>query len=634
MNYKLIILLFLIAFISCNNSTSTTSEISKDIPVRLADPTIFYDNGAYYLYGTGGDVNNGFIVYTSTDLKKWEGPKGANNGFALSKGDSYGDRGFWAPQVLKYNGKYFIIYTANEQLAIAYSSSPLGPFKQDSLKCLTNTGRQIDPFVFFDNNQVYMYHVRLNEGNKIYVSRFKDDLSDFKDTTAILCIESVEKWENTDNVRWSVAEGPTVFKGKDNIYYIIYSSNDFRNKNYAVGYATSKSPFGPWEKYEGNPIISKSILNIDGPGHGDIFYDKDNRIKYVLHTHYSATQVSPRKTGIIDLSLENGIIEAYPETFDFLYSKDIYSNPVFSRSMPDPSIIKSDNGDFYLYATENTRNTPILKSRNLVNWEFVGTAFTDSTRPAFEPKGGLWAPDINYINGKYVLYYSMSVWGGEWTCGIGAAIADKPEGPFTDKGKLFISNEIDVRNSIDQFYIEENGKKYLFWGSFRGIYAIELNDDGLSVKNYAEKRQIAGTAFEGVYIHKRDNYYYLFASIGSCCEGINSTYQLVVGRSESLFGHYLDKEGKDMMNNGYSVVIAPNKRFVGNGHCSEIVQDDAGNDWIFYHGVDVNRPRGRLLLLDRVRWDDNNWPYIKDGSPSVFAESPYFKIQECEINKI
>ena len=113
----------------------------------------------------------------------------------------------------------------------------------------------------------------------------------------------------------------------------------------------------------------------------------------------------------------------------------------------------------------------------------------------------------------------MSNWGGEWTCGIGIATADKPEGPFTDLGKLFRSNEINIQNCIDPFYIEDNGKKYLFWGSFHGIYGTELTDDGLSLKKGAPIEQIAGTAYEGTYIHKRDGYYYLFASIGRCCEG-------------------------------------------------------------------------------------------------------------------
>lgn len=301
-----------------------------------------------------------------------------------------------------------------------------------------------------------------------------------------------------------------------------------------------------------------------------------------------------------------------------------YRNPVVNYSLPDPTIIEANDGCFYLYATEDIRNLPIHRSKDLVNWEFTGTAFTNETRPTFESKGRLWAPDINFIDGKYVLYYSMSVWGGEWTCGIGVATADKPEGPFTDQGKLFRSNEMDVQNSIDPFYIEEEGVKYLFWGSFRGIYAIELSDDGLSLKPEAEKQQIAGTAYEGVYIHKRNGYYYMFASIGSCCEGLNSTYTTVVGRSDNLFGPYLDKQGRSMMDNHHETVIQKNQKFVGTGHNSEIVQDKQGQDWIFYHAVSVDNPKGRVLVMDRVRWE-NDWPYIEGGSPSLEAVKPFLK---------
>lgn len=301
-----------------------------------------------------------------------------------------------------------------------------------------------------------------------------------------------------------------------------------------------------------------------------------------------------------------------------------YRNPVVDYSLPDPTIILADDGYFYLYATEDIRNIPIHRSEDLVNWKSVGTAFTDATRPTFEPNGGLWAPDINIINGKYVLYYSMSVWGGEWTCGIGVATADKPEGPFTDHGKLFRSNEINVQNSIDPFYIEEEGKKYLFWGSFRGIYAIELSDDGLSLKPGAEKQQVAGTAYEGVYIHKRNGYYYMFASIGSCCEGLNSTYTTVVGRSDNLFGPYLDKQGRSMTENYHEVIIQKNQKFVGTGHNSEIVQDKAGQDWIFYHAVSVEKPKGRVLVLDQVGWE-NDWPSIEGGTPSLEAVKPIFE---------
>lgn len=300
-----------------------------------------------------------------------------------------------------------------------------------------------------------------------------------------------------------------------------------------------------------------------------------------------------------------------------------YRNPVIGYSLPDPSVTKGEDGYYYLYATEDTRNLPIHRSKDLVNWEYVGTAFTERTRPDFEPKGGLWAPDINKIGDKYVLYYSMSVWGGEWTCGIGCATADKPEGPFTDQGKMFRSNEINVQNSIDPFYIEEGGKKYLFWGSFRGIYAIELSDNGLALKEGATKQLIAGTAYEGTYIHKKEGYYYFFASTGSCCEGINSTYTTVVGRSEHLFGPYVDKNGGGMLDNHHEVLIHKNNAFVGNGHNSELITDKAGSDWVLYHGVSTKRPEGRVLMMDKIVWKEG-WPSVAGDSPSIESEKPVF----------
>jgi arabinan endo-1,5-alpha-L-arabinosidase len=304
--------------------------------------------------------------------------------------------------------------------------------------------------------------------------------------------------------------------------------------------------------------------------------------------------------------------------------KATYRNPVVNYSLPDPTVFKSNDGYFYAYSTEDIRNIPIHRSKDLVHWNFVGTAFTDSTRPKFVLNGGLWAPDIHYINGKYVLYYAMSTWGGINQCGIGVFVSDSPKGPFTDKGPLFQSYNIGVLNSIDEFYIEDNGKKYMIWGSFNGIYCIELADDGLSVKADAKKVQISGTATEGSYVHKRGKYYYLFGSTGTCCEGANSTYEVVVGRSENLFGPYVDKNEELMMENHYEVVLHGNNVWAGPGHNAEFMTDDEGNDWMLYHSYIKNDPNaGRVLMLDKVHWV-NGWPVITGTVPSNESVAPVF----------
>ena len=309
-------------------------------------------------------------------------------------------------------------------------------------------------------------------------------------------------------------------------------------------------------------------------------------------------------------------------------TKATYTNPVTRTSLPDPTVERADDGYFYLYATENIRNLPICRSRDLVDWTFVGTAFTDETRPQWNAKGNLWAPDINRIGGKYALYYSKSTWGGEWDCGVGVATAERPEGPFTDRGPLFISREIGVQNSIDPFFITDHGRNYLFWGSFRGIYGIELTADGTAVKPGAEKQQVAGTFMEGTYIHRRGKYYYLFGSTGSCCEGEKSTYRVTVARSRHLFGPYTDRQGRPVMDNNFEVVVHRNDSVIGPGHNAEIVTDDHGDDWMLMHGFMSSNPdSGRVTWLCQIKWRDG-WPYVDGDSPAIEAPRPYFKPQK------
>ncbi len=282
-----------------------------------------------------------------------------------------------------------------------------------------------------------------------------------------------------------------------------------------------------------------------------------------------------------------------------------YSNPVIDMSAPDPTVIRAEDGTYYLYATEDTRNVPIYHSANLVDWKLVGTAFTDNSRPKWLPKGGIWAPDIQRVGGKYHLYYSKSVWGGEWDAGIGVAVSNSPAGPFVDRGCMFTSKQIGIQNCIDPFYIEDGGKKYLFFGSFHGIYGVELSADGLHVKQGAKPRKVAGTFMEATYIRRRGGYYYLFGSTGTCCEGARSTYRITIGRSKSLFGPYVDKAGQRLLDNHYNILLDKDDSVLGPGHNAGLITDDAGKDYMFYHGFKASDPdAGRVVWLSRIVWTD------------------------------
>ena len=313
-----------------------------------------------------------------------------------------------------------------------------------------------------------------------------------------------------------------------------------------------------------------------------------------------------------------------------------YTNPVITfSSAADPTVIRTDEG-FYLYATQtNSYWIPIYFSKDLVNWEFK-SAFRKATRPTEDvlPGGGaFWAPEIRYINGKYVLYFSWAKWGDGSISYTAVATSDSPVGDFLNAKPLLITDDFGS-NCIDQFYYEEDGKKYMFVGSFNGIYVTELTDDGLSVKRGADgkpvlKKQVCGRAFEGTNIYKKGKYYYLFASINNCCpnNGMDSKYKVVVGRSENLLGPYVDRKGKDMLDNSWELVLeGDGETFFGPGHNSIIIPDDAGTDWMIYHSYvkENGAVGGRLGMLDRIVWSADGWPTIKKCVPSKGDLLPVF----------
>ena len=299
-----------------------------------------------------------------------------------------------------------------------------------------------------------------------------------------------------------------------------------------------------------------------------------------------------------------------------------YTNPVINEDAPDPSVILGDDGYYYLHSTAEH----VYRSTDLVNWKYVRQAFGSNPRTLVEPYGVYWAPCITKQGDKYVLYFALSKWGEGDNAMIGVATSSSAGGPFrlagNDGGKLFTSKEVGVSNSIDPFYFEDNGKKYIVWGSWNKIWAIELTEDGLAVKNMNVKHELAGTRFEAPYIYKRNGYYYMFASIDACCEGARSTYKTVVGRSTSFLGEYKTKNGSSMKNNAFDIVLQTDGGFIAPGHNSRIIEDESGKTWMLFHAYDKNNvDKGRTVCLDEVKWTDDGWPYFENKGAS-WTEQP------------
>ncbi|USZ69841.1 family 43 glycosylhydrolase (plasmid) [Halorussus salilacus] len=330
---------------------------------------------------------------------------------------------------------------------------------------------------------------------------------------------------------------------------------------------------------------------------------------------------------------------------------DRYRNPVFERVFPDPGAVRAPDGTYFAYATYhdwdrdrggggsgrtderserddeesepwdgNRPLVPILRSPDLVDWEFVGPAFEE--KPDWHESVGVWAPDVVRYGGEYLLYYSLSSW-GDPNPGIGVASADSPEGPFEDRGRLLRSEGVGVPNSIDPCPVVEAGTPYLFWGSHRGIYGVRLGGDGRSLAG--EKFQVAGDGVEAPSLLARDGRYYLFGSRGRCCAGADSDYRVVVGRADDLRGPYRNRAGEDLLDAPGMTILRGNDRFAGPGH-NAVARDDAGDDWLVYHAYEradpwVGQTPRRVLMIDRLRWREG-WPAVPDGSPSLTAPKP------------
>jgi arabinan endo-1,5-alpha-L-arabinosidase len=303
-----------------------------------------------------------------------------------------------------------------------------------------------------------------------------------------------------------------------------------------------------------------------------------------------------------------------------------YRNPVYRHDAPDPSIIRAADGSFYAYTTQSPYATglvdiPMLHSRDLVHWKFVGDAF-----PKLPKWVGtdMWAPHVTHFNDRYYMYYSgRNVFTGNMN--IGVATAPRPTGPWRDMGHPLIQGP--SFTTIDPFILSLPGnKRYLVWGSAGApIKAQQLTPDGMHLTGeakplvYPSLHRDYHHLLEGAWILPHGGYYYLLASGDSCC-GVSAFYAVMAWRSKKALGPYQEDPNDP--------ILALNSHFTAPGHNSTIT-DDAGQTWILYHAIRPDDPLfSRDLFLDKIDWTQG-WPSINHGKgpswrpqPAPFIKSP------------
>ena len=312
----------------------------------------------------------------------------------------------------------------------------------------------------------------------------------------------------------------------------------------------------------------------------------------------------------------------------FSATAQTYSNPVIPGDFPDPSVIRVGQ-DYYATATTGgwAPHFPILHSKDLVNWRAVGAVF--DKKPAWV-KSDFWAPEIAEDNGKFYVFYTARRFEGKdkkGTLCVAVAVADKPEGRYTDKGAL-VCQEV---GSIDAFFIrDENNKPFLIWkedGNDRQqptwLYAAELDASLTRLKGEPQRLfRNEGTGWEnhvveGSYILRRNGWFYHFYSGNACC-GRGCNYALGVARSRTLLGEW-EKNPKNP-------ILAANEAWQCPGHGS-LVKTPDGTDYLLYHAYRKRMDAfniGREVLLDKIEWTADGWATINGGrGPSNTAALPF-----------
>ncbi|RYC68847.1 arabinan endo-1,5-alpha-L-arabinosidase [Spirosoma sordidisoli] len=286
----------------------------------------------------------------------------------------------------------------------------------------------------------------------------------------------------------------------------------------------------------------------------------------------------------------------------------------------DPSTILKAAGRYWYFSTGN--GIQVVSSADLRSWKSEKPVFEKNTWPGWVDstvrgfKGHFWAPDAIRMNGNYYLYYSCSTFGSPVSAiGVTTSPVLDPQSPsyrWTDQGMVVSSKVRTDINAIDPSLMRDtDGRVYMVYGSFHGgIGAAEIDTTTGKLKAGTPVKTVAGgrqSDWEAAALIKEGNFYYLFANNGLCCKGINSTYYLVVGRSSSPLGPFVDQSGRDLTAGGGTLVLRTEGNYLGPGHVGLL--RDGGRNLVSIHVYDPN-DRGKSKLAFCQLSFQNGWPIL------------------------
>lgn len=292
-----------------------------------------------------------------------------------------------------------------------------------------------------------------------------------------------------------------------------------------------------------------------------------------------------------------------------------------SLGIHDPSAVIQCEGLYYVYGTGQGISSKF--STDQVYWITGPSIFakppswTTNAVPGFT--GDFWAPDISYFDGQYHLYYAVSTFGSN-VSGIGLATNPtlNPSDPnylWTDQGPVIESTSSSSYNCIDpSVTFDASSNLWMSFGSFwTGIKLVELNaatglrnTTNTTIYSIATDNAASGDPIEGSYLYHYGNYYYLFVNWGTCCDGIQSTYNIRVGRSANITGPYLDRNGVNMLSSGGTLFLQATGKYLAPGQVGIISEN--GVTYFGYHYLDADANGAPTFDLEPLSWTSDGWP--------------------------
>lgn len=258
----------------------------KNTEINIRDPFVLYEDGKYYMYGSRGEetwgICTGLDVYVSDDLENWSEPYEV-----FTKPENFwSDRNFWAPEVHKYEGAYymFVSFFAKDKMRgtqILKADSPMGPFKLHSDGPVTPSDWMcLDGTLYIEKGVPYMVFchewTQVKDGEMCVIELSKDLKKAVGEPKMLFKASSLPNVAAVNNGAGYVTDGPFMYTTKSGRLLMIWSSFTADGYCEAISYSDNGSILGNWTHEE------KLLFSKDG-GHGMLFYDKNGNLKFPYH---------------------------------------------------------------------------------------------------------------------------------------------------------------------------------------------------------------------------------------------------------------------------------------------------------------------------------------------------------------